>query len=583
MLFLLSLLVARLTLWYGAAGVNLWHYERYLQKPLLLLLNYLPVALCMALLYFATARPWIAFLGATIPCVALALTDYYKLLLRNDPLLFSDLLLVGEATNITKQYILEVDARLVLWLVALVGLTVGLAWLFRGRAALSARARVLGASACALVMAALMVFVYPSKPLYSQTANAAEWTPTDAYVSHGMLYPFLHSASQATDAPPEGYEPDEVLALLARTPEADMPAGKKIHILSVMLEAFNDFSKFPQIGIDPAAYAALHALEAESWHGELVSNIFAGGTVDTERCFLTGCFAVPALRRDQETYAWYLRRQGYHTCGVHPWYSWFYNRSNINAHLGLERYAFREDRFTDANGTVHTDDATFFNEVYRDFAQAKADGVPLFSYSLTYQNHGPYSTEALYDAPLAPWREGYTEPEYHILNNYLAGVRDTGEQLAALANRLRDDPEPVVLIAFGDHNPWLGDQNSVYAMLGINLDQSTPEGFFNYYCTPYLLWANKAAKQALGFDFVGEGGRMGACFLLPELFRLSDMQGSAAMRYMTSLRERTRYVNCIAYDREGQPCPRTDEPDWLREAERVQYGLLHGVSPMVSP
>ena len=52
-----------------------------------------------------------------------------------------------------------------------------------------------------------------------------------------------------------------------------------------MLEAYNDFSKFDEIefAIDP--YKELHEIESEAYHGELVTNIFAGGTVDTERKF----------------------------------------------------------------------------------------------------------------------------------------------------------------------------------------------------------------------------------------------------------------------------------------------------------
>ena len=65
----------------------------------------------------------------------------------------------------------------------------------------------------------------------------------------------------------------------------------------------------------------------------------------------------------------------------------------------------------------------------------------------------------------------------------------------------------MVIVLFGDHNPWMGDANSVYSKLGIDLDLSTKEGFLNYYATRYLIWANDAAKEVLGCDFQGEGPR----------------------------------------------------------------------------
>ena len=55
-----------------------------------------------------------------------------------------------------------------------------------------------------------------------------------------------------------------------------------------MREAYADFSQFDIPGLDGSGYDLYHSLEAESYHGTLLTNIFAGGTVDSERCFLTG-------------------------------------------------------------------------------------------------------------------------------------------------------------------------------------------------------------------------------------------------------------------------------------------------------
>ena len=52
----------------------------------------------------------------------------------------------------------------------------------------------------------------------------------------------------------------------------------------------------------------------------------------------------------------------------------------------------------------------------------------------------------------------------------------------------------------------------------MNLDTATEEGFYNYYATRYLIWANDAAKEALGNDFVGEGPDVSSCFLMNLVF-----------------------------------------------------------------
>ena len=84
------------------------------------------------------------------------------------------------------------------------------------------------------------------------------------------------------------------------------------------------------------------------------------------------------------------------------------------------------------------------------------------------------------------------------MNNYLGSVASTGKQLAAYVDSFRDDPEPVVLVFFGDHKPTLGAGNSFYEELGVNVQEGTAEGFYNLYTTPYLIWTNDAAKAVLG-------------------------------------------------------------------------------------
>ena len=97
-----------------------------------------------------------------------------------------------------------------------------------------------------------------------------------------MVYdPFIHSAKTAVEKAPDGYDKGESAAYLASFEDSYIPEDKKVNIIAIMLEAYNDFSKFGtlEFGTDPYEY--FHSLQSESLHGELVPNIFAGGTIDT--------------------------------------------------------------------------------------------------------------------------------------------------------------------------------------------------------------------------------------------------------------------------------------------------------------
>ncbi|MDD3409606.1 MAG: LTA synthase family protein [Eubacteriales bacterium] len=553
--------------------------EGFWARPAVFTLNLLPILLWTALLYCALNRLWLAGLLGALPVLLLTWVNYYKLALRNDPLLFEDLLLFEEAANMSRRYAFTLCGPL------LAGTLLALApcALFfcvrRHLPSLARGARAGGALCSAAALLGCMLWLYPSASLYSRTGVSGEWAPTQTFTDHGVLYPFLHSVSSVRPSEPDGYDQQETEALLSKYSAVPLTQAQKPHVISIMLEAFADFTGLCDFDRDP--YADLHALMNESaLSGTLITSIFAGGTVDTERCFLTGCLKVPQLRRDTQSYARYFLSQGYRTSGNHPWYKWFYNRENANRWLGFESYDFLEDRFAErlgsADAVFHTDDQTLFEAIFADYRANLASGQPLFSFSVSYQNHGPYSSDP---APGEAWlksKPGYTPEGAAIAEHYFTGIADTCAQFRQLTERLDAEAEPIALIAFGDHRPWLGDKNSVYAMLGINLDVETQEGFRNYYSTPWLIWLNQAARQSLGVSQPQDGGLLGPYYLLPRYFQLIGAKGDAFNQCLTDLMEQTRYVNCIAYERGGLAAPREtgNEPEAVRTLEALQYQRL---------
>lgn len=191
-------------------------------------------------------------------------------------------------------------------------------------------------------------------------------------------------------------------------------------------------------------------------------------------------------------------------------------------------------------------DSIMLPEVYKIFSESVESGAPVFSFHVTYQGHGPYSTDSLiWGDPL--FEGDVSDYSYNVLNNYLGSVKDTIGHLLTLKAQLEAMDEPVVLVLYGDHKPWLGDNNSVYNELGISLDVSAAEGFMNYYSTRYLIWANAAAKEAAGSDFVGEGPDISPCYLMNELFGLLGWDGPAYMQYKDDVRSTLPVVNTSGF------------------------------------
>lgn len=504
-----------------------------LKNPTLIALNVLPPVVVAVLFYGIVGRAWIAYLVAAVPFGVLAIGNFYKLAFRDDPVVAADLLILGEAGKMAAQYKLFYADKVLMAFVVIIVSTVLLALMARGRLR-GWKSRVI-VSLAGLVAAGALVPVYASDSVYNKNSNndhIQQWATTQQYLSRGIIYPFLHSVKDAIRIPPEGYSQKEVESILAQYEDADIPEEQKVNIVGVMLEAFADFSIYDQIEIAPEVYEYYHALEAESYTGNLVTNIFAGGTINSERAFLTGISSGDHnYRTSTSSYVWYLKSQGYQTSGDHPCYEWFYNRPNINEYLGFDRYRYATyyEQFCDG-GVAY--DHIFFPELTKSILEQMESDEPLFSFSVSYQGHGPYSSEKCRWGEVDDFvgNHDLDQASRTILANYLGSVQSTQTHLAGLVEELRNSEEPVVLVLFGDHKPWLGNASTVYSALGIKLSSEDKETYYNYWSTRYLIWANDAAKEALGNDFTGVGPDVSPCFLMSVLFEQCGWEGDAYMQ-----------------------------------------------------
>lgn len=525
----------------------------YFRHPLLLLLNLLPCVLLTWLFALLFSRPWAGAALGGGTSLTLALINYYKIALRGDPLLASDATLLRTAGGIMSRYDFPLTREVLFCLAAFI-FSVLFAAILMKSAKITWKSRLLGAVLTLAALIALVFGVYANDSIYAKTANNDNiriWSETEVYVSRGFFLPLLHSAPDLFPSPPEDYDKEDAITLYESYADAAIPEGKKVSVMGVMLEAFCDLTKLSPILAESEGvqeiYAPWHELEQKSIHGELLTNIFAGGTVESEWNFLTGASQFDEFRAPTASYVRYFSAQGYTTRFTHPGYDWFYNRRNVNEYLGFDASYFTEDGFGELVDPVtaawHSDRQLV--DVLLDDLAAR-NGAPHFSFAVSYQNHGPYdATPAALEAVTA--ESGLGEESRNILNHYLTGLNETVSEYTRLVAELEASETPVVLVLFGDHKPWLGNDNSVYTELGVSFDTSTLEGMRNYYATPYLIWANSAAKAVLEADFVGEGGTFSPCFLMPRVFDACAWEGSAFMQLAREVREISPLLHTSGY------------------------------------
>ena len=514
-----------------------------LRNPAIVALNLLPPLLLVLLGWLLTRRAWAGYLLAVLPTLALSLANYYKVALRGDPVSVSDLRLVRTAGGIISHYSLPHSDAVLRVLIAAVLLLVVSVLLPVGRP--RGRGRAIGLLALLGFAPLLLAPCYISEASYEATANEAyvtEFSDNEEYASRGPWYAFLHTAPDVFSPVPANYVKLNALRVLSRFRDADIPEEQKVQVVAVMLEAFCDLTDYPMLAEHEgvaSVYEPLHELESRAVSGDLLTNIFAGGTVASEWEFLTGYSHYGEFTADLDTYVRYFNAQGYETEFLHPGYGWFYDRSVINGYLGFDHSLFTENGFgelVDPKLAPYRSDSVLYDYILSELDARAPTDAPLFSFSVTYQNHGPYG-EGMFDgAVVTPENAPWSEKTCGILSHYLYGIENTIAELRRLTSELDKRATPVVAVFYGDHKPWLGNEKSVYKELGVNMDLSTEEGFRNTYVTPYLIYANEAAKRALGRDFTGEGGDMSPCLLMEELFDCCGWEGPAFMQLAREMR-----------------------------------------------
>ncbi len=509
----------------------------YFRIPLIFLLNWLPIFLLQLLLLCLFNRQWISFLLSGFPVLAASIGNFYALKLRGQPFSASLIREVPTALRIASDYDLTPNSRVLLSIAALIGGTVFLFFLGRGR--LRRFSRVGLGLLCLASLLPLWHFVYSSEEVYEHKTYNAEHVvlmmPSQVYASKGFVYPFLHSFVGSSETAPAGYDPALAQEALSAYRDGAIPADKMPHVLIFQLESFCDLESIGVTGIDPSVYENFRRLQQESLHGQVLTNVFGGGTLKTEHCFLTGNVTYPVFTGEYPSYIWYVRSQGYHTSGVHPHNGGMYNRQFNNPRLGFDEYFFFEDCFADQLPDGYFSDRLLYPLLLDMLEEQKAADEPLFSFNVTMQGHGPYESQSLLFEE--SWK-GFGEKDelYYCLNNYLGGVRDSWEHLSAMVEKLRHDSEPVVLLLFGDHLPHVSPNQNLFQSFGINVDQSSKDGWYNHYATPWLIWANNSAKALYGKDFVGQREDTSINYLMNLLFRELEWEGPAFLQLTEEIR-----------------------------------------------
>lgn len=272
------------------------------------------------------------------------------------------------------------------------------------------------------------------------------------------------------------------------------------NVIIIQSEAFWDINKLG-INFSQNPIENFELLREESLYGEAYVPVFGGGTSNTEYELLTGLslknyghdwFTVfkNEIKSPTLSLASIFRTQGYHTLGIHPYMSWYYNRLEVYKHLGFDTFMSIEFMNQPEILGAYVSDA-YTTDLIIDAIEATES--PLFSFVVTMQNHGPYGNHRFTDDELdVVIEDEISHPNRYFLRNYTQGLYLSDLELKRLVAYLRTSDEPTIVLFYGDHLPMLGEDYSAYRELNY-VGNETNEVLQNDLRTttvPYILWSN---------------------------------------------------------------------------------------------
>lgn len=487
---------------------------RILQAPTMLLLNILPVLLLILLLFFLTRKLFFSVSCTGVVILFFAVVDRVKVIMRQEPLLPTDLTLVKETLAILKTFPAYQLVLIGLLLLAFAVLLV-LSFTKSKKTALPPLPRVIGLLLVIACAFGANQFIYADKARYDAYPTVDNpYFQVNQYNTKGMIYSFLHQYNITKMTAPEGYDA-KYFAELEDTKWTAPEKQKYPHIIMIMGEAFSDMSENPHLNFagyrDPLQNFKAICSSENAYSGHIVVPNFGGGTSNTEYDVLTGCSTryldnpLPSynfIHGDFDGMPRQLQKLGYETLSIHPGYAWFYNRQNVYPDLGFQSRYFLEDSFdleTQGYGGYINEVVTMDKIIDTLDTHIKEKDSPLFSFTVTIQNHGPY--EKHYGTLPANFSTDVSldENQTDLLTQYFTGIIDADEQIGRLQEYAENSDEPIVLVYFGDHLPGFSNGMEFFDLLDYPIDANgTPAEQLAVYETPYFIWQNDSAEALCG-------------------------------------------------------------------------------------
>lgn len=483
----------------------------------------------------------------------LAFINRYKVMFLGENLYPWDVLLYQQLFNLFPQLMGVISLKKLL--AAVVGLAFAVASIiffkkkipfFRFKLTIFKRVALILLSAGLLVS----FFLFRSTPLKHlfNTLNITNmnWNQNTNYRINGFLLSFVLNTESTLVFPPQGYGQDKIMNVVQQLQEelpedaiAESKLSQNPNIIIVMNESFWDPTQLETVSFSEDPMPTIR----ENQSGWLLSPQFGGGTANIEFEALTGMSVsfLPAgsiayqqfISRPIPSLASVLAEQGYDPVAIHPYYEWFWNRDKVYDLIGFKEFI----SLNDFKGAQYRGPYIADKEVNKKiFNVTEKTDKPVFIYAVTMQNHGPYEKNRYKELDVTIKNNELSEEAFDALQTYTQGIVEADQAFAELIQYYEKSEEPTIIVLFGDHLPFLGNNYLTYIEANfLNSSEGESWSLEDYHkmrTTPLVLWSNYMDEK------IKFSSSISPSFLAPYLFDMAQLEKPLYYRFLEQFNEK---------------------------------------------
>lgn len=563
--------------------VGFYLMESFHQNPFVNMNGYVQIlnmivfwAIALLLWVVTGSRRW-ALRIESILALIIGLADYYVIEFRGTPILPWDIYSIKTAAGVSADYSYALDFPAVLSVLGFVVLFLleGL-----GPDQLLDRKKVLfrcagGFCACMILFGEYQMLKSPEFLVDMQIYDKL-FTPYAMIKRDGIALAFMLELQYMEVEKPSGYNASEVAEAYEELEEDTGADMRKPNIIVVMDEAFSDPAVLGDFETNEDYAPVLHYLQEgqpDTITGLMNVSVVGGNTANTEFEFLTGSTmaflpdgSVPYqqyIDTPVDSMASYLKEMGYKTLAMHPYNAVGWERNIVYPCLGFQKFYSLKDYSGVHKVREYVSDDSCVDRIIKEYEKSDE---PCFLFTVTMQNHSPYTSEYENFIPDITV-EG---SDSYQLSSYLSLVKLSDAALGRLIEYFAQAEEDTVVVFFGDHQPADSVVRDIWELNGVDSYSLTEEQECLRYQVPFVVWANYDIEEQT--DVMTSANFLGA-----QVFEWCGIPNSGYQNYLLQLKEQFNAITArTILDKNSNFVDFEEAEDDLSEYSMLQYYRIFG-------